>query len=277
MPELPEVETICQGLINEAVVGRVIQAVNLDHPPLVREMSARVFQHCLAGRCIEGIRRRGKYILFDLDGPQTLIVHLRMTGKWVLADPLTERSAHCHLVMFLDDRRELRYLDSRKFGRFLLTRDPEQTLSGLGPEPLKPLFSLKDFRLRTKGRTKALKALLLDQSFVAGIGNIYADEALWEARIHPSSSVSGLDLSSQGRLYRAIRRVLRRGLRNLGTSLGRGQTHYYSVGGRRGRNQDQLKVFRRDGEPCPRCRTPIEKKRVAGRGTHFCPVCQVKA
>jgi len=177
-------------------------------------------------------------------------------------------------VLQLDQANELRFHDTRKFGRLFLTQTPETVLAKIGPEPLEKSFTRKRLRHLLQGKRRQMKPLLLDQTFIAGLGNIYVDEALWSARIHPLRVSSSLTENEISALHKAIRLVLRRGLKNMGTSLGTGKGNFYSVAGRKGRNADELKVFRRNGEACPRCQALIERLNVAQRGTHICPVCQ---
>ena len=203
-----------------------------------------------------------------------MLLHLRMSGRLHLVEAGTPRIKHEHVIIKFDDKRQLRFHDTRKFGRIHLTSDPNRILGRLGPEPLDRRFTAKVLAKRLARHNRMLKPLLLDQQFVAGLGNIYVDEALWEARIHPcrlSSSLSGDEIKA---LRRAIPKVLKRGLKNLGTSLGTGETNFYSVASRRGRNKDELKVFRRTDLPCPRCKNTIERVVVGQRSTHICGKCQ---
>jgi formamidopyrimidine-DNA glycosylase len=178
------------------------------------------------------------------------------------------------VILDLDDGRSLRYRDTRKFGRWSLVKDPATVLSRLGPEPLDKGFTATDFVRHLRPRRGKLKPLLLNQEVLAGLGNIYVDEALFSARLHPERSCATLSDAQLRVLYRSIREVLRRGIRTGGTTLGSGQGNFYSVAGRRGRNQDGLRVFRRNGEPCGRCGTTIARTIVGQRSTHLCPQCQ---
>jgi formamidopyrimidine-DNA glycosylase len=179
------------------------------------------------------------------------------------------------VILSFTDRRQLRFHDTRKFGRFYLTADAEKILGRLGPEPLATGFTQKNFTQRLRPRKRMLKPLLLDQTFIAGLGNIYVDEALWESKIHPSRIAASLSESEIRALYRAIPRVLKRGLKNMGTSLGTGKPNFYSIAKHQGRNRDELKVFRRTGQPCHRCQATIRRIIVGQRSTHICPKCQV--
>jgi formamidopyrimidine-DNA glycosylase len=274
MPELPEVQTIVNDLLAAGLVGRRIAAVTVRWPGVVDGMRAGAFRRRLTGRTIQAVYRRAKYIVWQLDDHSRLLVHLRMTGRFQFARPHSRYGRHEHLAFRLDDGRQLRFHDTRKFGRFYLPADPEVRLARLGPEPLDATFSARRLEQRLRGKRRMLKPLLLDQAFIAGLGNIYVDEALWDAGLHPMRTADALRREDVRRLHRAIRKVLRRGLRNLGTTLGTGETTFYSIARRRGRNKDQLKVFRRTGDPCPRCRHPIERLIVGQRSTHICPRCQ---
>ncbi|MCP4716539.1 MAG: DNA-formamidopyrimidine glycosylase, partial [Deltaproteobacteria bacterium] len=179
-----------------------------------------------------------------------------------------------HVILRFNDQRELRFHDTRKFGRIFLLSNPATVLDKLGPEPLDKAFTLRVFTALLLPRKRLLKPLLLDQNIIAGLGNIYVDEALWEARLHPCRIAASLTPAETKALHRAIPRVLKRGLKNLGTSLGTGKANFYSVAGRSGRNRDQLNVFRRTGEPCLSCSATIKRIIVAQRSTHLCPDCQ---
>jgi formamidopyrimidine-DNA glycosylase len=201
-------------------------------------------------------------------------MHLRMSGRLHWLSRKTRRRTHEHVIFEFDNGRQLRFHDTRKFGRIYLVQNPEAVLGSLGPEPLTRKFTAAALAERLLPRKRLLKPLLLDQTVIAGLGNIYVDEALWEAGLHPCRLSSSLNPEEIKSLHRAIPRVLRRGLKNLGTSLGTGKPNFYSVGRRRGHNRDELKVFRRTGLPCPRCKTPIQRIVVGQRSTHVCPVCQ---
>ncbi len=274
MPELPEVETVARDLRQAGLEGRRIVKVRVGWPKSVAAGAAGDFSRALAGATILRIWRRAKYLVFDLADGRVLLVHLRMTGRFSLAREFRQRNPHEHVVLLLDDGTSVHFEDPRKFGRWILTAAPGRYLDALGPEPLDPAFTAAAFAERLRAHRRQIKPLLLDQSFVAGVGNIYADEALWAAGIHPGRNAVTLSGADVERLYKAVRQVLRRGIQNQGTSLGTASTNFYSTGGRRGRNQDALRVFRRAGEPCPRCGTAIERLVVAQRGTHICPRCQ---
>lgn len=274
MPELPEVQTLVNDLIAAGLIGKRIVGARVYWPRSIAIISPRVFCGRIRAKTIRVIWRRGKFIVFDLSSGYHLLIHLRMTGRLHLVAPGVPRSKHEHVILNLGEKLQLRFHDTRKFGRMFLVNDLEPTLSLLGPEPLTTTFTAKTLARRMQSRQRLVKPLLLDQTFIAGLGNIYVDEALWEARIHPCRTASGLSKTETRALHRAIPRVLKRGLKNLGTTLGTGKSNFYSVARHRGRNQDQLKVFRRTGLPCPRCKTPIERISVGQRSTHLCPRCQ---
>lgn len=274
MPELPEVETVVRDLREAGVAGLAVSDVRVYWPKSVAGLKPAAFRAKLAGARIEHVGRRGKYIVVELSGGGALLIHLRMTGQLRLAAPAEPRDPHEHIVLELSDGRQVRFRDTRKFGRWQLVDDPAELSGRLGPEPLDESLTGSGFAARLRGRRRALKPLLLDQTFLAGLGNIYVDEALWRAGLHPlrrSDSLSGRDA---GRLLRAIRSVLTAAVERRGTSLGEGKPNFAGLGGRRGRNQALLGVFRRAGLPCPVCGAAVERFVVAQRGTHVCPRCQ---
>ncbi len=275
MPELPEVETVVRGLRAAGLVGRTITSAHVYWPRIIANLTPHACRSRIRGLRIEGVRRRAKYIVVDLSGEQVLLIHLRMTGQLSLTPTTQPRKPHQHIVLDLDDGRSLRYKDTRKFGRWHLVHDPGPILNRLGPEPLARAFSADAFVSLLKTRKGKLKPLLLNQDIIAGLGNIYVDEALFDAGLHPEKACNTLSETQLRKLYCSIRKVLRRGIRTGGTTLGSGQTNFYSVAGRRGRNQDGLRVFRRDGEACPTCGAVIQRLIVGQRSTHVCPRCQV--
>jgi formamidopyrimidine-DNA glycosylase len=272
VPELPEVETIRADL-EQRIVGKRIGRVELLWPGSVATPSPEEFCNELPGHVIERAGRRGKFLVLDLDRDAALIVHLRMTGRLRLPRPDEERPKHLRAVIALTDGAELWFEDQRKFGRLYFTRSADelaQVLRRLGPEPLEAAFTRDALAELLRGRRTQLKPLLLNQAFVAGLGNIYVDEALWRARLHPLRRSNALSTKEITRLHEAIVHALRQGIVNRGTTL----SDYRDAWGTAGMNRERLAVFRREGKPCPRCGTPIEKIRVAQRGTHFCPICQ---
>jgi formamidopyrimidine-DNA glycosylase len=243
-------------------------------PKSIATPSVRRFQNNLPGDRIASISRRGKFIVLGLASKGWLLVHLRMSGHLYLVPRHRPRAKHEHVVIRLEDAPDLRFHDPRKFGRLYWVTDPADILGHLGPEPLAKTFTGQRLAALLAGRRRQLKPLLLDQRFIAGLGNIYADEALWASHLHPETLASRVGEERARRLHRAIRRVLRRGLGNGGTTLSRGAATFTSVNGHIGRNRDALTVFRRTGQPCLRCRTPIVRIIVGQRSSHICPRCQ---
>jgi formamidopyrimidine-DNA glycosylase len=275
MPELPEVETIANELRLANLLGRTIKSVRVQWPKTVQGLDVNKFIAEIVNRRIIDISRRAKYLIFRLDNDYYLFIHFRMTGRFILTSSDTPPlSPYIRLELILDDGRTLYFHDTRKFGRWILTKDFEAISRLLGPEPLSEQFSLKEFTTSLTAKKRALKPLLLDQHFIAGLGNIYVDEALWEARLHPLQPASNLNADQAQHLFQAIQRVLKKGIQRQGTTLGTGRTNFYRVDGSRGKHQDLLNVFRRTGAPCPRCGHKIERIIVAQRSTHFCPACQ---
>jgi len=274
MPELPEVETVVRDLRKHGLVNTVILGIDVRWPRAVSGLAPAAFVKALIGRAVTGVTRRAKYIVITLDSGARLLIHLRMTGKLRFLPAGERPGKHDHVVITFDGQRRLVFNDTRKFGRFLLCPVSSDPFSNLGPEPLEDAFTVSALRRRLEGKRRMIKPLLLDQATVAGLGNIYADESLWHAKIHPERRSDTLSPLEIRRLHTAIRTVLRHAVENGGTTLGDGATNFYSVAGHRGRNADALNVFRRDGLPCPRCGTALARMTVGQRGTHFCPVCQ---
>ncbi|HEY3764394.1 MAG TPA: bifunctional DNA-formamidopyrimidine glycosylase/DNA-(apurinic or apyrimidinic site) lyase [Gaiellales bacterium] len=273
MPELPEVETVRRGLAPR-LVGRAITAAEIRDGRLTAPVDPLEVSLELGGERFTGVGRRGKYLLFELATGRTLVVHLRMTG-WFhhrppeSPDPLPE---HIRAVFDLDDGSTLVYRDQRRFGTMRLIEPgglDEYLRLRAGPEPLSPDWTPKRLRADLAGRRAPIKALLLHQGIVAGVGNIYADEALWQARIHPLRPGGGLTAAEVKRLHAAVVEALERGIDSRGASI----RDYRDVDGERGGMQERFAAYGRTGEPCFRCGTPIQKIRVAQRGTHLCPRC----
>lgn len=276
MPELPEVETIRRTLI-PVLVGRTITDCAVLLPKVLADQEPEAFVGMVRGRKIRDITRRGKYLLFHLAGGHTIVVHLRMTGRLIYHPPEEQPGPpvkHTHVILLLDNNGTLHYVDPRQFGRLQVVRNPRSgppsALDKLGPEPLDGALSSSDFRERLGSRRTRIKALLLDQHFLAGLGNIYADEALFRARIHPERPAASLTAREAQALYQAIREVLEEAIVWRGTSI----VNYVDGEGRPGEFQARLNVYGRNGEPCPICGTTIVRTRVANRGTYFCPTCQ---
>jgi formamidopyrimidine-DNA glycosylase len=269
MPELPEVETISRDL-REQLVGCSIMGVVVAWEGCVDRPSADAFCEQIVGRCIEAVDRRGKFLVFGLSGGGSLLAHLRMTGSFLIKEPTDPWETHARLALALDNGKELRFADVRKFGRLYLTESPEEVLGQLGPEPLGEGFDLQAFGRLFENRRGMIKPLLLNQRFLAGLGNIYVDEALFLASIHPRRRADSLNAKELGRLYEAIRGVLLEAIAHQGTS----RSDYVRPDGSQGSQQERLLVSGRAGEPCPRCGTDIERIVVGGRGTYICRRCQ---
>lgn len=269
MPELPEVETVVRAL-REPLIGRTINGVRNDWPRHIGTPALEELQVRIQGCCVEAIQRRAKYLVFSLTQGETLIIHLKMSGHLavVAADKPTDK--HVHTVFELDNGQELRFRDIRKFGRVYLVHDPAQILGKLGPEPLESNFTPAVLQERLNGRTRAIKPLLLDQQIVAGIGNIYADESLFYAKIRPTRPANTLSQNDFQALHGAIQKVLRLGIEREGASI----ELYVKPDGSKGDMQNAVAVFRRTGHSCYTCGQPIERIVLGGRSTHFCPHCQ---
>jgi len=270
MPELPEVETIVRGL-RPQLQERTITALRYDWPRTLHTPDAPIFAARIVGQPVRAVTRRGKYVVLTLS-PDTLLIHLRMTGRLyvVPAEAQAEADRWLRAAFALDDGRELRFSDVRKFGRCYLLDDPAQVLGRLGPEPLDPRFTVEAFRRQLDGRRGRLKPTRLDQRVIAGVGNIYADEALFHAQLHPLRRVDTLNAGEIARLHAALQHVLRQGVAREGASV----DWYRKADGSRGSAQETLAVYGRAGQPCPRCGQPVERIVVAQRGTHLCPRCQ---
>ncbi|HEX7058672.1 MAG TPA: bifunctional DNA-formamidopyrimidine glycosylase/DNA-(apurinic or apyrimidinic site) lyase [Solirubrobacterales bacterium] len=289
MPELPEVETVCRQLEPE-IEGRRIEQLEVYDPRWCRPIAPAELEAAVSGRTIEGLGRRGKYLLLALDGSQTLVMHLRMTGNLVLVegemaiDPSEgrrlyegERSTserHLRARFTLDDGRELWFTDPRRFGESFLIDDERlgERFEGLGVEPLSEEFTPQLLGDQAAGRTAPLKSFLLDQSRVAGIGNIYADEALFRARLHPLSPAGSMKPEHHAALRDAIVAALEAGIDGGGASI----DDYLDGRGQKGTMQNEFLVHTREGEPCPSCGGPISRIVVGGRSTYYCPSCQVR-
>ncbi len=271
MPELPEVETTRRDLAPR-IVGRAITGVWVADGPRQPQapLSVDELRAALVGRRITGLERRGKYLILALGDGRFLILHRRMTGNLVLARPHDPPGRHLRAVIALDNGLELRWLDQRRFGTWTLSADPTAALPDLGPEPLAPEWSVEDLAAALRGRRAPVKAVLLDQRRVAGLGNIYADEALHRAGIHPARPAGTLRPDEVERLHAAVRAVLEQAIRLQGSSA----RHHVGGLGQQGTMQEEWRVYGRTGLPCPTCGTPVQKVRIAGRGTHLCPRCQ---
>ena len=272
MPELPEVETVRRGL-EKLVKNKKINNVQVLWPRIIEQPEVPIFEATLIGETIESIGRRGKFLIFHLSHYE-MISHLRMEGKYQYFKKEEPIDKHTHVIFSFEDGSQLRYHDVRKFGRMtIVEKGASNTYKGilkLGPEPLPDLFLLKDFTLGLQKSHKAIKPLLLDQKLVTGLGNIYVDEALWEAKIHPEQPADSLRPKEIKLLRQAIIDVLSRAVEAGGTTI----RSYLNALGESGSFQVALHVYGQTGEACVRCQTPIVKTKVAQRGTHYCPTCQ---
>jgi formamidopyrimidine-DNA glycosylase len=272
MPELPEVETVVRDL-RPLLVGRTLRSVEVSEQRLRRPWK-REWSQRIVGRRVEELLRRGKWIVGRLDDGQFFLVHLGMTGQLTVASADTLKSDHTHLILPLDDgANQLRFRDIRRFGCAILFEaradlDRFFTAGKLGPEPFD--LQAKSWREKLTGTDRSLKAALLDQRLVAGVGNIYADESLFEARLPPSQKGTATSTTEADRLRLAIVKVLNRAIEQRGSSI----RNYVGGSGLRGGYQEEFRVYGRPGQPCARCKTPIERVRLAGRSTHYCPKCQ---
>ncbi|MGC9522235.1 MAG: bifunctional DNA-formamidopyrimidine glycosylase/DNA-(apurinic or apyrimidinic site) lyase [Anaerolineae bacterium] len=275
MPELPEVETIARKL-QSSIVGETITGVALHWRRTIDRPDPDAFQEQIQGARITRVGRRGKYLLITLDNDMSLLVHLRMSGRFVLRHEGAERAdierKHVRATLQLTNGKQLVYVDPRKFGRFYLVEDIKDVTANLGPDPLAAGFTPDSLRERLSGRRGEIKRLLLNQRFIAGLGNIYANEVLWRARIHPKRIAGSLNEAECRRLHKAIVTVLTQGIRHGGTSLDDRQ--YTFPDGEIGEYQEHLKVYDRAEKACPRCGYALVRIVQGQRSTYFCPVCQ---
>lgn len=270
MPELPEVETIVRRLREgwdgaPPVPGLRIESVTVGWPGHIATPSPRAFRSWIRGRLVTDVRRRGKYLVFPLDDG-TLLLHLKMSGDLRVASTSAPRDPFERTTFHLSGGWDLRFNDARKFGKVYLVREPGSILDPLGPEPFDRRFTPEALARRLHERRRLLKPLLLDQTFLAGLGNIYADEALHRAGLHPLRRSDSLSPAETRALWKGLRAALRHGLRTNGASI----DWVY----RGGEFQNHFRVYQRTGEPCPVCGTPIRRIVVGQRGTHYCPTCQ---
>jgi formamidopyrimidine-DNA glycosylase len=270
MPELPEVETFRRKFLhgsdeNPSLLGMRINGADLFWKRTLETPSPETFRTQIVGQTIQDINRRGKYLSFKLS-QDYLVIHLRMSGDLWIESTMDPIAKHHRLILNLDSGIRLAFNDTRKFGRAWFVRDTDSLFGRLGPEPLEDGFTSEDFYARLKSRRRQIKPLLLDQTFLAGMGNIYTDEALHIARIHPQTIANTLKIEQSQNLWKAIRQVLEEGIRRNGSSI----DWVY----RGGDFQNYFQVYQRTGESCYHCETPIKRITVGQRSTHFCPKCQ---
>ncbi len=269
MPELPEVETI-KNELSPYVVGHRITQVSLFWERIVRQPSVKEFLSRLVGHEITGITRRGKYLFFSLSSGELLVIHLKMSGSLLVGQDSSEPPKYTHAIIHLDRGTEIFFRDPRKFGAMWLVKDTNSIVGKLGPEPLGPDFIPRLLSQLLANRTAPIKALLLDQTLIAGIGNMYADEALFAARIHPLRPGKSLSSKEVERLHGVIQQVLWSAIGNKGASV----ENYFRPNGTLGTAHFQFQVAHQRGKTCPVCGTPIRRIPVRNRGTYFCPKCQ---
>ncbi len=264
MPELPEVETLARAL-RAPLLGKTILEAEVCWPRTIARPSARRFKEQIRGEQILSVARRAKYLHLQLS-TQHLLIHLRMSGDVLVSADGSEAGKHGRLILHLSEGHALIFRDARKFGRVWLTPAPEEILGHLGPEPLSAAFTPQWLFQALRARRRRLKPLLLDQTFLAGLGNIYTDEALHRARLHPCMRSDALTPQQAERLHDSIRAVLEEGIRRNGASI----DWVY----RGGEFQNHFRVYGREGQPCRECGTPIQRIVVGQRGTYLCPNCQ---
>lgn len=266
MPELPEVETIKKELL-PYVLGRTITSVDLFWERIVRQPSVEEFCSRVIGQKITGITRRGKYLFFHLGSGEMLVMHMKMTGSLII-DPSDDRFSRA--IFHFNNGSEMHFWDPRKFGVMWLDKDESAVAAKLGPEPLEENFTADMLEDIVRNRTAPIKPVLLDQSIIAGIGNMYADEALFDAKIHPARPARSLSKKEIKRLHYSIGQVLLKALKEKGASV----RNYIRPDGSPGTAHDEFNVAHGVGKDCPRCGTPIKRIVLRGRGTYFCPKCQ---
>jgi len=272
VPELPEVETV-RARLAPVLTGRRFERVEIHDPRLVRPYEPAEVAAELEGERVAAVERRGKYLIFRFESGRVLLIHLRMTGSLRHSGAGLQDDPYRRAVVRLDDGSDVAYRDVRRFGTWLVLEPGElqpYLAARVGEEPLDALFTAARLGERLAKRRAPVKAALLDQHTLAGLGNIYVDEALWRARINPLRPAESLDRDELRRLHRAIRAALEHGIARQGSTL----RDYALPDGASGSMQDEFKVYGRGGEPCHRCGSPIAKTRVAGRGTWYCPTCQ---
>jgi len=272
MPELPEVETV-RAQLEPVLTGRRFERVEIRDPRLVRPYEPAEVAAELEGERVAAVERRGKYLIVRFESDRVLLIHLRMTGSLRHSGDGLDEDPHRRAVVKLDDGSDVAYRDVRRFGTWLVLEPGELApylATRVGDEPLDALFTAARLGERLAKRRAPIKAALLDQRTLAGMGNIYVDEALWRARINPLRPAESLDRKELQRLHKAIRATLEAGIARQGSTL----RDYALPDGSSGSMQDEFKVYGRGGEPCDRCGTPIAKTRLGGRGTWFCPTCQ---
>lgn len=275
MPELPEVETLRRDLEARVAGRRIIScSVSPGAPRLVQLLTRTEFCRQLTGRLLVGFRRRGKYLIADLDDGRAWVIHRRMSGNLLYRAPADPADDYTRAVFGLDDGHELRWTDLRKFGTMWLVEDATPVMESLGPEPLDAAFTPEVLRARAGHRKAPIKAVLLDQTVLAGMGNLYADEALHYARIHPLRPADRLREADYARLHAGILEALRMGIDGRGSSLGTTLRDHINLDGVPGGSQETVRAYGREGEPCYACGAAMRRVKVGGRSSVYCPRCQ---
>ncbi|MCF8002247.1 MAG: DNA-formamidopyrimidine glycosylase [Halanaerobiales bacterium] len=274
MPELPEVQTVVTGL-NDVLKGKKIISTHIHDDTVIGFPDKSNFINKSVGKKIKKLSRRGKYIIIHFeDNSERLVIHLRMSGKLLYKKREENRKKHTHVVFEFNDNTDLRFNNVRKFGRLYLIDDQNMdkagNLNNLGVEPLSDKFTIELFKEMLKNRRGMIKPLLMNQEFIAGIGNIYADEALFLSKIRPDKKANKLSEKEIERLYHEIRKILKKGIKMGGTSV----SDYVNALGKAGKFQNELNVYKKEGGKCPNCEDEIIKKKVSGRSARFCPSCQ---
>lgn len=277
MPELPEVEAVRSSL-EPLICGQKIVKVTVSHEGVIAPQTTAAFCHALENSVIRAVRRRGKYLLISMgragQKDDILLVHLRMTGQLICEGPEQPMKKHTHVIIMLGNGKELRFTDVRRFGKMIIFPGGDVSaahgLAALGPEPLSDDFSPSYFYQKLKPKKVKIKGALLDQTIVAGLGNIYADEVLFAAKILPTRSCSTLSQKEVQRLCQCIKKILAEAVLHKGTTF----RDYVDGEGKKGSHQEFLRVYQREGEPCQVCGRTIQRVKIAGRSSHFCPHCQ---
>jgi len=274
LPELPEVETVRKSL-EEKISGLTIIDVDVYLDKIIKEpKSINIFRSEIIGKKIERLDRRGKYLFLHLSDRYVMVIHLRMTGQLLYVAQYEDVTKHTHLIFHINNGYQLRFVDIRQFGTiYLLKEDELETINGLatlGPEPLSENFTTAFLSEKLSKKTKKIKQALLDQDVVAGLGNIYVDETLFEAGILPDRKANTLTKDEIGKLYQSIVKVIKEAICHRGTSF----RDYVDGDGEKGNHQNYLKVYQKTEQPCSRCQCHIKREKIAGRNSHFCPGCQ---
>ena len=269
MPELPEVETVVQS-IRDKLVGNKFENIEIRWPKVLFNFSKEDFLKTLIKRKIKRVERRAKFIIigFDYD---ILAIHLRMTGKLYFENKLSQKK-HISAIITMNNGGYFIFEDTRKFGRFYYYQSQDFLNNTLGIEPLSNEFDDRWLKNTLHNKKKMIKSLLLDQNIIAGLGNIYVDECLWKSNIHPQTVSNKIPIKNTLILCKAIKTTLQSSINAQGTTV----VDFTFLNGQSGKYSNQLNIFRKEGQPCPRCSEEIKKKKIAGRGTHFCPKCQIK-